>query len=94
MHKLLKRGSMFNFFSEIKKNIKNNEILGEYNLINISGQVLYVEGHKGITFISKEVISFKVKNGRINVEGKNLNLSELADSVLKIVGEIQKIEAF
>lgn len=85
---------MFNFFSEIKKNIKNNEILGEYNLINISGQVLYVEGHKGITFISKEVISFKVKNGRINVEGKNLNLSELADSVLKIVGEIQKIEAF
>lgn len=85
---------MFNFFSEIKKSLKNSELLGDYNLINISGQILYVEGHQGVTIISKELIGFKVKNKRINVEGTNLNLVELNDTVLKISGEIQKIEAF
>jgi len=84
---------MFNFFSEIKKGLKDNEIFGEYNLISISGKILYVEGHRGLTFISKELIAFKVKNGRINIEGKNLSLSELTDNVLKISGEIKNIEA-
>ena len=39
---------MFNFFDEIK-DIKNISIVEKYNLVNISGQILYVEGHLGLT---------------------------------------------
>ncbi len=85
---------MFNFFDEIKKNFKSIEPLNSYNLVNISGKILYVEGHKGLTTLSKEMIAFKVKNGRIVVEGKNLILNELTENTMKIVGEIVKVEAF
>ncbi len=85
---------MFNFFDEIKKNVKSIEPLNSYNLVNISGKILYVEGHKGLTTLSKEIIAFKVKNGRIVVEGKNLILNELTENTMKIVGEIVKVEAF
>lgn len=84
---------MFNFFSEIKKCLKYKSISDSYNLINISGTILYVEGHLGLTLISKEKICFKVKNGRVSVEGENLNLVELADDTLKIFGKIKKTEA-
>lgn len=85
---------MFNFFDEIKKNFKSIEPLNSYNLVNISGKILYVEGHKGLTTLSKEMIAFKVKNGHIVVEGKNLILNELTENTMKIVGEIVKVEAF
>lgn len=81
---------MFNFFSEIKKDVK--DLKNCYNLINLSGQVLYVEGHLGLTLISSTTICFKVKNGRVLVEGKDLMLSELSENTLKISGEIKKTE--
>ena len=85
---------MFNFFNEIKKGIKNHDFTGEYHLVNISGKIIYIEGHKGIVLISKEVIAFKVKNGRIVVEGRDLILEELSENTIKISGSIKKIEAF
>ncbi len=87
---------MFNFFDEIKKNVAKIEpkLLGNYNIVNISGRILYVEGHCGLTVLSRENITFKVKHGRIVVEGKNLILDELSENTLKIVGEIIKVEAF
>ena len=84
---------MFNFFDEIK-NIKNVSIVDSYNLVNISGKILYVEGHLGLTILSKENISFRVKGGRIVVEGENMTLAELGENTLKIVGIIKKVEAF
>lgn len=85
---------MFNFFDEIKKTVKNFEPqeLTSYNIVNISGKILYVEGHLGLTELGKERISFKVKKGRVTVEGENLCLAELADSTMKIVGDIKKFE--
>lgn len=87
---------MFNFFDEIKKNVSkiDNSVLGSYTLVNISGKILYVEGHLGLTTLSKEVIVFKVKGGRIVCEGKDLVLDELSENTLKIVGQISKVEAF
>lgn len=81
---------MFNFFGEIKQNLK--EELGSFNLINISGKLLYVEGHLGLVTLSKELISFKIKNGVIMVEGINLILSELSENTIKISGAIKKVE--
>ena len=84
---------MFNFFNEIKNSIRKGSISEKYNIINLSGQIVYVEGHKGVTLLSREVIAFKVKEGRINIYGKDLILSELTDDTLKISGKIDRIEA-
>lgn len=85
---------MFNFFNEIKENLKNpkNLELEGFNIINLSGHLLYVEGHLGLVTLSKELISFKVKKGVIMVEGQDMILSELSDNTLKICGIIKKIE--
>lgn len=85
---------MFNFFGEIKENLKNtNKIdLDNFNLINISGKILYVEGHFGLVTLSKETISFKVKNAVIIVDGSEMILSELSENTLKITGKIKKVE--
>ena len=84
---------MFNFFDELKKTLKNEKLADKYNIVNMSGRILYVEGHTGICQLSKEIISFKFKGGVIIVEGKDLVLSELMDKTLKITGEIKKVEA-
>ena len=83
---------MFNFFNEIKNSVKKIKVTERYNIINISGQIVYVEGHKGITLLSSDVIAFKIKDGRINIYGKSLSLSELADDTLKVTGVIDRIE--
>ena len=85
---------MFNFFNEVKENLKDKNKLefDVFNLVNISGRILYAEGHKGLVTLSKELISFKVKTGVILVEGKDLLLSELSENTLKICGHIKKVE--
>ncbi len=87
---------MFNFFDEIKKSASKLEpnVFNSYNLVNISGKILYVEGHCGLCTLSSELIAFKVKNGRVVVEGKDLLLNELTENTMKIVGEIVRVEAF
>ncbi len=87
---------MFNFFDELKGNLKKIEqsVLNNYNIINLSGKILYVEGHQGLTILSDNVIVFKIKKGRIEVNGQNLILSELTQNTLKIEGDIKKVEEF
>lgn len=87
---------MFNFFDEIKGNLKkiDRNILNSYNLINLSGKILYVEGHLGLTILTDSLIAFKVKKGRIEVSGSDLVLSELSQNTMKIEGNIKKVEEF
>ena len=87
---------MFNFFDKLKGNLKKIEqsVLNNYNIINLSGKILYVEGHQGLTILSDNVIVFKIKKGRIEVNGQNLILSELTQNTLKIEGDIKKVEEF
>lgn len=87
---------MFNFFDEIKGNLKkiDQNILNSYNLINLSGKILYVEGHLGLTILTDSLIAFKVKKGRIEVSGNDLVLSELSQNTMKIEGNIKKVEEF
>ena len=84
---------MFNFFSEVKKGVKDYTLNSGFNMVNISNHILYVEGHKGIAFFSNEIISFKVDGGRLSVYGQDLKFCELTDNTLKISGKIEKIEA-
>ncbi len=85
---------MFNFFDEIKSCIKNIDIKNKYNIVNVSGKLVYVEGHKGLSVLSKEMISLRIKKGTIKIEGEELILRELYDECVKISGKIQKIEVF
>lgn len=84
---------MFNFFDEIKNSLKNQKLTDRYNIINMSGRILYIEGHLGICRLSKEQITFKVKGGIITVQGSDLLLFELTDKTIKITGEIKTVEA-
>lgn len=83
---------MFNFFDEIKS--KNQNMLDTFQIINMSNKILYAEGHKGLVSLSKELISFKVKDGRIVVEGEEMFLLELTENTIKISGKIKKVESF
>lgn len=83
---------MFNFFSEIKENIKKPIEIESFNIINVSGRLLYVEGHRGLVTLSKELVSFKIKKGVITVEGEELSLLELTENTIKIDGKIKRVE--
>lgn len=85
---------MFNFFDELKKKSKNSEMLSSFNIINMSGSLVYVEGHLGLTSISEQLIAFKIKKGRIVIEGEQLQLSELTENTMLIQGKIVKMEQF
>ncbi len=85
---------MFNFFGEIKQNLrraKDLDFVG-FNIVNISGKLLYVEGHMGLVLLSKENVRVKIKNGIISVFGKDMILQELSENTLKISGKITKVE--
>jgi len=84
---------VFNFFDEIKKKFKlENNVLDEFNIINLSGKALYIEGHNGLLKLSKEKISFKIKKKIIDVEGENMILKELTYNTILIQGDIKKTE--
>lgn len=83
---------MFNFFGELKKIAENKNFIETYNIVNMSGRILYVEGHTGICHLSKQLITFKFKGGIITVIGEQMCLAELTDKTIKIVGKIKSVE--
>lgn len=84
---------MFNFFNEIKKQyLTDNELLDEFNIINLSGRIIYIEGHKGVSVIMKELIAFKVKKGRVEIHGQDMYLLELTSNTMAIRGSFFKVE--
>lgn len=83
---------MFNFLGEIKQNLKNGIGIESFNLINISGRLVYIEGHAGLVTLSKELVSLKIKSGMIVIEGSDLTLCELTENTIKISGNIKKTE--
>lgn len=85
---------MFNFFGELKNNVKELNKLENFNIINISNKIIYAEGHKGLVTLSKGVIAFKIKGGRIVIEGSDMFLMELTENTIKISGNIKKVESF
>lgn len=81
---------MFNFFDEIKKEL--NVSLEDYQCVLLGGNVLYVEGHKGLVKLSSELVIFKTKKKLVSVSGQNLKLKVLSKTTLSIIGEIEHIE--
>lgn len=82
---------MLGFLSEIKKEFKLPDFVGEYNIVNINGKALYIEGHKGLVSISDEAVRVKVKDKIITISGKDLKLKIMSTVTLGISGEIESI---
>ena len=86
---------MFNFFDEIKSKIGlRSDALYDYNIVNISGKMLYVEGHKGVTILTSDMIAFKIKKGRVVIDGSAMTLAELTDDTMLVEGNIKRVEVF
>lgn len=84
---------MFNFFDEIKGEFAlKDDAFSQFNIINISGKLLYIEGHKGLLSLGQEQVCVKVKKARIIVNGKNLNLAKLCHNTIAIKGKIDVVE--
>ncbi len=86
---------MFNFFEEIACDYGLETGLGNnFNLVNMSNKMIYVEGHKGIVSISTETISFRIKKGVISIVGTKLFIKRITKTTLTICGEIKQIESY
>lgn len=86
---------MFNFFEQIKNDLRlDGSMFENFNLINMSNKLVYVEGHRGVFLISDDCISFKIKKGIVLVCGNNLVLKKITKTTLVIQGEIKKVESY
>lgn len=84
---------MFNFFESLKKEFKlKRESFGRFNLVLVSNNFLYVEGHKGLLNLTEENVSFKVKGGALVVRGSGIFLKELTPNTVAIGGKISSFE--
>lgn len=84
---------MFNFFESLKKEFNlPKELFGKFNVVLVSGNFLYIEGHKGILKLSQENMTFKTKKGVLVVLGSNLVLKELTNTTVAITGKITSFE--
>lgn len=84
---------MFSFFEGLKKEFKlDNMSFGKFNVVLVSNNFLYIEGHKGLLKLSQENVSFKVKGGAVVVKGSDLKLKELTLKTVAITGKIHSFE--
>ena len=78
---------MFDFFNDLFCEIKN----GTYRYQVESGKQIVVEGYKNILMIEQNCIVLKLKDGELQILGKNLNVIELSSNTIKIAGKIKTI---
>lgn len=87
--------NIFNFFSELKTKCNfPQDVVVPYNIVNIGGQIVYVEGHRGLLELSDATISCKLKTGYVEIKGNNLFVRELTQNTILIEGKIYKTEVF
>ena len=86
---------MFNYFSELKKHFKiPDKFFNSYNIVNVGGNLVYIEGQKGLLTLRDDVVSFKLKTGVVEIKGTGLKLRDLGPDTVAVQGKIYKIEVF
>ncbi len=63
-----------------------------YRVTLINGGELLVEGHKGITEYEEDSLSVRVRGGRLVLVGEDLNVKEINEQELLVVGKVARIE--
>ncbi len=64
----------------------------DYRLVNISGKVLYIEGHTGINILGQNEMSFKLKKKVLTIKGDNLTVKYFDKSTAIVLGRIVQVE--
>ena len=86
---------MFNYFSELKKHFKiPDKFFNSYNIVNVGGNLVYIEGQKGLLTLRDDVVSFKLKTCVVEIKGMGLKLRDLGPDTVAVQGKIYKIEVF
>lgn len=87
--------NLFNYFGELKQKFQiPDNYFNSYNIINIGGHLVYVEGHKGLLKLTEDLVSLKLKTGYVEIKGSKLALKNLTEETVVIQGKIYKIEVF
>jgi sporulation protein YqfC len=69
-----------------------SEILGSRPRITMSGrEEVLVEGHRGITFFTRERIILRTRRGELSVFGAELFIKDYADEEALIAGQILSV---
>ena len=85
---------MFNFFNEIVSDYGLEiPLLNSFNIINMSNNLVYIEGQNGVFSITDTKISVRVKNLKINIIGSGLTIKRITDNTIIVVGKISQIES-
>ena len=87
---------IFNFFEELKSKCHwPKNLQDDYNIVNIGGKIVYVEGQKGLLGLSSNTISLKLSGSKtVEIKGENMHIVELTHSTITITGKIYKVEVF
>ena len=64
----------------------------DYRLVNISGKVLYIEGHTGINILGQNEMSFRLKKKMLTIKGENLIVKYFDKSTAKELGKIVQVD--
>ena len=75
-------------------NFVTNELgvtLKEYRYINIGGKMVYVEGQKGISNLTRHEISFKVNKKNCTIKGSDLYIKYYDNSTAIVCGSIVSV---
>ena len=81
------------FFSEVARamGLDSIKIANGFQIINYSGEAVYVEGFTQVLSISDEEIALKLKKGKIVVAGEDLIVSTLEKGSVIIMGKINEV---
>lgn len=69
------------------------EIISDIPKILITGNyTLSIENHNGIAFYSANHIIINYKNGRLNIEGCNININLINNEIIVLNGYIENVK--
>ncbi len=80
---------MFNFFLELKSKyqcIKNK--VCPYKVVALGNYLVYIEGKLSVMLFEKENIVIRVLDGVITVRGDQLEIKDITENSISIVGKI------
>lgn len=85
---------MTNFFNEICESVglEPSTIRGQFKLVSLGFDSIYIEGHKGLSVFSSTEMSFKVKGGSVKILGEKLELKNFSKLSALVKGKINKVD--
>lgn len=84
---------MFGFLEELSQisDIPFNVINGKFKICLLGENLVYLSNFIKVLSYSQEKMSFKVKNNVINIEGQNLQISQISPKEIILKGNILNI---